>query len=671
MEKAKKKASFGTWASPVKASSIASATLKLGQVLVDQGSVYWLEGRPKESGRAALMRQRADGKTEDLLPAPLSARSLVHEYGGAAFVASGGGEVFFTNYADQRIYKLVDGGKEPLAVSQDGPYRYADMVVDRERKRIYCVVEEHDPASSEPLNYIGSISIDGLGSSDFEPSIPEKLVSSSDFYAYPRISTDGRHLAWISWNHPNMPWDGTVLTVASFNEDGSLGQSASVAGSEEESIFQPAWSPDNKLHFVSDKSGFWNIYRLESSPQKLRQGVIELKNLTALDCEFGMPLWVFNMSTYAFLDSGEIVAIASDRGIWKLYVLKEEVLEPIETEYTDMAYVFSDGKTIAMLASSPDKASAVVRFEPASRQFTTVKNCASFCVEEGYVSYPETIEFPTSGGKVAYAFYYPPTNKDFDGLDGELPPLLVKSHGGPTGATSTGLDLSFQYWTSRGFAVVDVNYGGSTGYGREYMKRLEKNWGIVDVDDCEHAALHLVSKGKVDGSRLAITGGSAGGYTTLCVLTFKDSFSAGASHYGIGDLELLAKDTHKFESRYTDRLVGPYPEAKQVYIERSPLHYTDKLSCPLIVFQGLEDKVVPANQAEAMVEAVKAKQLPVAYIAYEGEQHGFRKAENIERTIEAEFYFFSRIFGFEPNDKIEPVEIANFKSKEEMARSRS
>ena len=322
-----------------------------------------------------------------------------------------------------------------------------------------------------------------------------------------------------------------------------------------------------------------------------------------------------------------------------------------------------------MLAASPESASSVVEFDFDSHEATVLKESSSLSIDGEYISKPETIEFPTSNNKTAFAFYYPPANKDYEGCDGELPPILVKSHGGPTGATSTGLNVAFQYWTSRGFGVVDVNYGGSTGYGREDMKRLEQSWGVVDVDDCENAALCLVQRGKADPRKLAITGGSAGGYTTLCVLTFKDTFSAGASHYGIGDLELLAKDTHKFESRYGDRLIGPYPEEKERYVERSPVHFTDKLACPLIVFQGLEDKVVPPNQAETMVNAVKAKNLPVAYIAYEGEQHGFRKAENIERTIDAEFYFYSKIFGFEPFDEIEPVDIMNSQALAASAKS--
>lgn len=651
------KAPFGTWGSPLKAKDIAGGALRLGQVLCDHGNIYWLEGRPTEGGRSTVVCKTSSGSNKEMTESPFNVRSLVHEYGGGAYLPVGN-LLFFTNYKDQRIY-VVGDGFEAKPVTVEAPLRYAAMTVDQKRQKIYCVVEDHGERSesdSEPENYIVSINIADVESDRFEPQKPINLASSNDFYAEPTVSPGGKYLAWITWNHPNMPWDGTNLVAAEIKDDGKkLGDLIDIAGGEEESIFQPQWSPEGSLHFVSDRSGFWNIYRLNS---KIGED-LELINLTEMDKEFGMPLWVFGMSTYAFLENGAIVCAYSDKGIWKLGHIKDGKFSNVDTEFTDIQYLTSDGKKVAMLGSSPKKTSSVVEYQPESRIFEIVKESASIELDPEFISTPEIIEFPTKDGRTAHAFYYPPTNKEYSGVDGELPPLLVKSHGGPTGSTSTGLNLGFQYWTSRGFGIVDVNYGGSTGYGREYMKRLELNWGIVDVDDCENAALYLVSKGKADANRLAITGGSAGGYTTLCVLTYKDTFSAGASHYGIGDLEALAKDTHKFESRYGDRLIGPYPEMKNRYIERSPIHFTDKLNCPLIVFQGLEDKVVPPNQAESMVEAVKAKKLPVAYIAYEGEQHGFRKSENIERTIESEFYFYSRIFGFEPKDKLNPVEIFN------------
>ncbi|MGE0264565.1 MAG: prolyl oligopeptidase family serine peptidase [Candidatus Obscuribacterales bacterium] len=666
MAESKTRAPFGTWKSPVRASDIASGTIRLGQVFVDtaagepeNSSIYWLEGRPSEGGRTVIVGAAAGGDPEDLLPAPFDARSLVHEYGGAAMVVHRS-KIYFVNYKDQRLY-LLERGAEPRAVTPDGPWRYADMAVSGDGRYIVCVLEEHVEEGREPENKLAVIDLQ-VGSPE-----PRTIAHGHDFYACPRFSPSGDELVYLAWDHPNMPWDGTYLYRASIGADFTLEAPRLIAGEGgEESVFQPSYSPSGALHFVSDRDGFWNLFRLDED-----QSVRSVKVLPDLaGREFGMPLWVFGMSTYAFLADDSIVVASNDLGVWHLGLISGKDGSYSEFDrsdgsaraYTEFAYVVSNGASTGMLAGSPVSPMAVVSLEPGSGVFTVRRQNTSIELDPGYMSRPEVIEFPTTGEKTAYAFYYPPLNKDFEGEAGELPPLLVKSHGGPTGSTSTTLNLACQYWTSRGFAVVDVNYGGSTGYGREYMKRLEGNWGVVDVDDCENAALYLVREGKVDGERLAITGGSAGGYTTLCVLTFKDSFKAGASHFGIGDLESLALETHKFESRYGDRLVGPYPERKDLYYERSPINFTDRLSCPLIVFQGLEDKVVPPSQAEAMVKALREKKLPVAYIAYEGEQHGFRKAANIKRTLEAEFYFYCRIFGIQPADRIEPVSIDNLKA---------
>lgn len=670
MTESKTRAPFGTWRSPVQAADIASGTIRLGQVFVDTApgaegesekpSIYWLEGRPSEGGRNVIVRALAGGEPVDLLPAPFDARSLVHEYGGAA-MAVHRSKIYFVNYKDQRLYCLEEGA-EPRAITAPGPWRYADMALTGDGRYIVCVLEEHVEQGKEPENKLAAIDLRA------DSPEPRTIARGHDFYACPRFSPSGDELVYLAWDHPNMPWDGTYLYRAAIGADFNLDEPRLIAGEGgEESVFQPAYSPAGVLHFVSDRDGFWNLFRLEGDrPVRL------LPDLARR--EFGMPLWVFGMSTYAFLADGSIVAASNDLGVWHLGLLSGKDGSYREFErgdgsdraYTEFAYVVSDGVSAAMLAGSPVSPMAVVSLEPGSGEFSVLRQNTTIELDPGYMSRPEVIEFPTTGGRTAYAFYYPPRNKDFEGelQDGkrELPPLLVKSHGGPTGSTSTTLNFAYQYWTSRGFAVVDVNYGGSTGYGREYMKRLEGNWGVVDVDDCENAALYLVREGKADGERLAITGGSAGGYTTLCVLTFKDSFKAGASHFGIGDLESLALETHKFESRYGDRLVGPYPERKDLYYERSPINFTDRLSCPLIVFQGLEDKVVPPSQAEAMVSALREKSLPVAYIAYEGEQHGFRKAENIKRTLEAELFFYCRIFGIQPADRIEPVPIDNLRS---------
>jgi dipeptidyl aminopeptidase/acylaminoacyl peptidase len=480
------------------------------------------------------------------------------------------------------------------------------------------------------------------------------LVSGNNFYASPRLSPDGARLSWLTWNHPNMPWDGCELWAAAVLADGTLGRAELVAGGLDESIFQPQWSPDGVLHFASDRTGWWNLYRQRADRVRVEQ-------LTDMPAEFGLPQWVFGMSTYAFASAERIICAYTRDGVWHLASLdtRTKALMPFDLPYTEVSDLCVGAGAVVFTAASPSQSDAVVRLDLGAGQVTVLRRSSDVAIDAGYLSTPQSIEFPTEGGLTAHGIFYPPTNRDFVAPSGERPPLLVLSHGGPTGATSTSLSLGTQYWTSRGFAVLDVNYGGSTGYGRAYRQRLDDAWGVVDVDDCVNGARYLVAQGLADESRLAIRGGSAGGYTTLAALTFRDVFRAGASHFGVSDLEALATDTHKFESRYLDRLVGPYPARRDLYIARSPIHFTDRLSTPIILLQGLEDKVVPPSQAEKMFAAVKAKGLPVAYVPFEGEQHGFRKAENIKRAMEAELYFYSRIFRFDLADPVEPVKIEN------------
>jgi len=661
----KTRAPYGSWKSPIEAEAIASNSLRLGEVAFDGDDLFFLEGRPSESGRSVLVVRHKDGSMEDALPQPYNVRTLVHEYGGGAFTVDNG-NIYFVNFKDQLLY-LKKPGFEPIAITAESKMRYADIVVDHKRNRLICVGEDHSEEGKEPENMLVSIDISTVGQKDFKPVSAKKLVQGYDFYSYPRLSPDCSMLSYLAWRHPNMPWDGTDLHLVRFDDHGSVKNDIVIAGGPEESVFQPVWSRDGELFFVNDTSGWWNIEVFEK-PAMAFDDKAAPSPVIRMDAEFGMPLWVFKMTTYAFLDEGRIICQYCENGVWKLGLITQEAskkykLEQIETSYTDFWYIASNGTRVGMQAGSPTSQTAIVEFDPESKKFSTVKVSNSIVPDKEYLSIPQVIEFPTEGGLTAYAFFYPPANKDFEAPAGELPPLLVESHGGPTGSTSSVMNLGIQYWTSRGIAVVDVNYGGSTGYGREYRNRLKLNWGIVDVKDCENAAKHLVKKGLVDGNRLAITGGSAGGYTTLCALTFLDCFKAGASHYGIGDVEALCADTHKFESRYGDYLFGPYPEMKQAYFDRSPINFTDKLNCPAIFFQGLEDKVVPPSQAEAMVAALKKKGMPVAYIAYEGEQHGFRKAENIKRTIEGEFYFYAKIFGYKPADNIEEVHIENLAAK--------
>ena len=493
-------------------------------------------------------------------------------------------------------------------------------------------------------------------------SPPVTLAEGFDFYSFPRLSPDGSKLAFMRWNHPNLPWDDSQLVLADLGPDGLPVAERVVAGGEDCSVYQPQWGADGKLYFVCDSSGFWNLYAVTNFQ------TLEARSLVPrvfAQCEFGLPMWVFGQSTYVVAGENLIICAVNRRGLWHLARLELDFdaghkLIEIPSPYTDLAYLALGADKVAMLAGSAKRPTSVVEFDWSLRSFTTIRSSAADVPAGGYLAKPEVIEFPSENNKTAFAFYYPPTNRDYRGPDETLPPLLVKCHGGPTGAASSVLSLGLQFWTSRGFAVVDVNYGGSTGFGREYRKRLNGQWGVVDVDDCVNAVKYLVKEGKVDKDRVAISGGSAGGYTVLCALTFKDVFSAGASHYGIGDLEALVRDTHKFEARYGDNLVGPYPQAKAVYLERSPINHIDRLKCPVIFFQGLEDKVVPPNQAEAMVEALAAKNIPVAYIAYEGEQHGFRRAANIIRTLEAELFFFRTIFKIESAEVLNGVAIRNW-----------
>ncbi len=639
-------APYGSWKSPVTAALITETGVQLGAAGLSGDDIYWLEGRPAEGGRYVLVRRAPDGERTDVTPAGFNVRTRVHEYGGAAYLVHEG-TVFFSNFEDQRVYRQ-DPGREPQPITPEPAIaagdRYADGRATPDGRLIVCVRERHFE-DREAANEIVALPLDGA-------TEPRVIVSGADFYSNPRPSPDGTRLAWLSWDHPRMPWDGCELWVADLLPDGSISGAEQLAGGPEESMFQPEWSPEGVLHFVSDRTGWWNLYAV-------RSGGIEA--LAPMEAEFGWPMWVFGMSTYGFLPDGRIVCSYTEGGQDRLGVVApgRAGVNPVSTPYNAFGSVRTSEGDALLVAGSPAGATAVVTFDVDSGKAETLRRSTEIRIDPGCISAPEPIEFPTERGLTAHALYYPPVNGGFRGKDGEKPPLLVMSHGGPTGATSGSFNLSTQFWTSRGFAVVDVNYGGSTGYGREYRERLRGEWGVVDVEDCVNAARHLVAQGKADGERLAIRGGSAGGYTTLCALTFTDVFAAGASYFGIADAETMAQDTHKFESRYLDGLIGPYPEAKALYRERSPVDYTDRLSCPVILFQGLEDKIVPPSQAEAMVEAMRAKGLPFAYLAYEGEQHGFRRAENIQRSLEAELYFYGRVFGFEPADEIEPVVIEN------------
>ena len=637
-------APYGSWQSPITTDLIVSGSIGLSQLALDDEDIYWVEMRPSEGGRMVIVKRLPDGEIVDITPTPFSARTRVHEYGGGSFLVHEG-VVYFSNYSDQRMYRQDPGG-QPQPITPEVDMRYADGCFDAAHNRIVCVREDHT-SESEPVN--GIVAVDAQGKSEVQV-----LYQGSDFCSTPRVSPDGSKLAWLTWNHPNMPWDGTELMVAEFDAQGNLGEVETVAGGKTESIFQPEWSPDSMLHFVSDRSGWWNLWRWENE---------QASQLTSRNAEFGKPQWTLGSGTYSFASPDVIACSYVEGGTWKIGMLDitSRNLFPVETPFSEMGRgdIKAGDGNLVFLAGAPTRPMTLVSLDLASGKWDELRKSHNLEIDSGFLSEAQPVEFPTEDGKTAHAFFYPPKNSDFQGLEGEKPPLLVKSHGGPTGSTSIALEWGVQFWTSRGIGVLDVNYGGSTGYGREYRERLNGNWGIVDVDDCCNAALHLVSQGEADGDRLAIDGGSAGGYTTLAALTFKEVFKAGASYYGVSNLEALAKETHKFESRYLDGLVGPYPERQDLYQERAPINHTDQLSCPLIFFQGLDDKIVPPNQAQMMFDAVRAKGIPTAYIPFEGEQHGFRRAENIKRALEAELYFYSKVFGFELADAIEPVDIKN------------
>jgi dipeptidyl aminopeptidase/acylaminoacyl peptidase len=639
-----KLAPYGTWSSPISAEMVSAAQVGLGDPRLDRGAAFWLESRPQEGGRTTLIRRDADG-TRELTPAPFNVRTRVHEYGGGAWMVRDG-LLVAVDFADQRVHRLADGQPPvPLTPESERRLRYADFELDPGRARLLAVREDHR-GTGEAANTVVALRLDG---GEDEGRV---LAAGHDFFAAPRLSPDGRSLAFLAWDHPDMPWDATRLLLAEVADDGGLREPRLVAGGGREAVLQPVWSPDGSLYFLSDRSGFWNLYRLdEAGPSPV----------CPMSAEFGGPAWALANRWFQLLGAGTILACFSAAGLWHLGRIEVASgrLTRLDLPFTELSAVSAaDGRAV-LRAGAADRPAAILALDPGSGRFEEIASAGNLGLDPGRLAKPRPITFASAEGGEAYAFHYPPTSPDFVAPADERPPLIVKSHGGPTGATSSELRLANQFWTSRGFALCDVNYGGSTGYGRAYRERLYGRWGEVDVADCIAAARHLVAAGHADPDRLMITGGSAGGYTTLCALTFHDVFRAGASHYGVSDLEALAKDTHKFESRYLDRLVGSWPEARDLYRARSPIHHVERLSCPIIFFQGEEDVIVPPDQAEAMVAALRRKGLPVAYLLFQGEQHGFRRAETIQTVLRAELAFYGRIFGFPPADGLPDLVIEN------------
>jgi dipeptidyl aminopeptidase/acylaminoacyl peptidase len=645
---------YGSWPSPITVDMAVSSALALREPRFDGDDLYWTEGRPQERGRQVIVRWNKRAGVVDVTPPDFNARTMAHEYGGGGYAVADG-TVYFTNIADGRVYRQPRDGA-PVALTAAGPYRYGDITYDRARNRLLCVREDMTRvltagADAHTAGDDGRVPEpeDNLIAIDIASGEQTVLARGYDFYNAPRPAPDGKRMAWLSWRHPNMPWDSTELWVAQLDAAGLPVDPQLIAGGLHESVIQPEWAPDGSLLFISDRSGWWNLYRWSEG---------KVTPIAPMEAEFCGPLWVFGLSWYGIADDGTIVAMVRRSGadeLWRFPV--NGAATRVDVPFTNIGLVQVSGRRVVFEAAGPTEALSVTLLDLDSGQLRTLRRSFDLTVDQAYVSVPEEITFPTSEGDVAHAWYYPPTNPEVAGPPDARPPLVLFNHGGPTSLSPAMLDLGKQFFTSRGFAVVDVNYRGSNGYGREYMRKLYGTWGIYDVADCINAARYLAQRGDVDPARMAIRGGSAGGYTALCALAFHDVFAAGASYFGVGDIEALARETHKFESRYMDQLVGPYPEAVALYHERSPIYHVDGFSKPLLVLQGRDDMVVPEAQSEQIVAALKERRIPHAYLAFEGEGHGFRVAANIRRSLEAEASFYAQVFGFTLADDFAPLKV--------------
>jgi dipeptidyl aminopeptidase/acylaminoacyl peptidase len=642
-------APYGSWTSPITVDLVAGeGGVSFGYLDVSDDGIYWTESRPSEQGRVALVFRPHGGEPVDVVPKDFNVRTRVHEYGGGAWFRDGA-VVFCSSFEDSRLYRIDAPGEDarPITPEPDeaNALRYADGRVFADGRLIVCVRERH--GEGEPVNELVVLPTDGSGE-------PKVIASGRDFYAAPRPSPDGARLAWLAWDHPHVPFEGTELWVGDLGDDGEISNERRIAGSESESIFQPEWGPDGRLHFISDRTGWSNLYV---------EGDGEVLPLTSEEAELGYPQWVFDLTRYTFLADGRIACVFTREAVDTLELRDPQTgsLARVELPYTKFysPSIRSSGSRVVVPAASPTNASVVLSLNADSGEHEVVRRSTDVELDPRYISVGEAISFPGTDGLESHGFYYRPANPDFTGPEDELPPLIVAVHGGPTAHVSNDLTLHIQLFTSRGLAVVDLNYGGSTGYGREYSDRLRRRWGEVDVEDAAAAARFLAERGDVDPDRIEVTGGSAGGYTTLLALAVRDEFAAGTSYYGVADLVTFHEETHKFESHYDEYLVGKWPEEMDVYRERSPVTHADSISRPLLFLQGLDDKVVPPPQSETIVDALKQRGIPYAYIAFAGEGHGFRKDENVKRALEAELSFLGQVFGFEPADEIEPIQIEN------------
>ena len=639
-------APYGSWKSPITLDMVAHGTVNLLRIALDGPYTYWAEVRPAEVGRTVVVRRHVGGSPEDVTPPDFSVDSMVNEYGTRSFTVADG-VVYFSNAADQRVYRQIPGDA-PMPITPDGEFRYGSKVFDRRLGRIICICENHtDPDEDHPLSEIVSLDIHGLGE-------PQVLLADNDFHSSPSISPDGKHLAWLTWDHPNMPWDGTELWVAPLDGAGGLGEPVFVAGGIDEAVIQPEWSPAGDLCFISDRTDWANLYRWRGG---------EVEAICPMEAEFARSNWWVGMCSYGFDSPNSLICSYSRKGHWSLarVSLDDGRMTPIDFPYWEMGHgdLQVEAGRVVLVAGSPVQPLSLLEVNLEDGEVEVLRVEYEEDLPLGYTSVPETIEFPTNNDETAHAFFYAPTNQDYVAPEGEATPMVVTCHGGPHSAASADLNLTTQYWTSRGVAVLDVNYGGSTGYGRHYRERLIGEWGVVDVEDCVNAALYVVGRGDVDGERVAISGGSAGGFTALASMAFRDVFKAGASYFGVSDLEALLSGIHKFDAHSLVGLVGPYPLYRRRYVERSPINFPEYTTCPVIFFQGLEDTIVPAIQSEEMFNTLRTNGVPTAYLAFEGEHHGFRMADTIKRCLSAEFYFYSRIFGFDPADDLDPVAMEN------------
>ena len=637
---------YGSWPTPITSELVVRAAARLGEVAVDGDDVWWSESRPTEGGRSVIVRRSADGTVTDVLPPPWNARTRVHEYGGGAWTVSDG-TLWFTELTDQRLYRLDPGDDTPVAVTPEpavpAGVRHADLRVLPDA--LLAVRETHAEGDrpADVVDEIVRLRADG----------PEVLVTGPDFVSDPRLAPDGVTLSWLQWNHPDMPWDAAQLVVRAAD-----GTEHVLAGGPGESVVQPVWGEDLSLWWCSDRTDFWSLYR--KRPHEGPELVVDVGG------DIAGPQWVFGQSRFALLADGRVVFAYGRAGADRLAVLDADGgVRELDVPFSVFRYLTAQGTSVVCVAGSPSSEPVVLRVDVDGGEPEILRPARDLGLDPAWFSQPEHVTFPTedrgTGIGVAHALVYPPTNPDVSAPDGDLPPLMVVVHGGPTANAVPVLNVGVQYWTSRGFCVADVDYRGSTGYGRRYRDSLQGRWGILDLDDVVACARHLADRGRVDPARMAIRGGSAGGYTTLAALTMRPGvFTAGASHYGVADLGALAAETHKFESRYLDCLVAPWPSGRAVYDERSPINHVDALDTPLAVFQGEEDAVVPPDQAEAIVAALREKGVPHAYLLFPGEQHGFRKAENIRAALDGELSFYAQVWGFAlpPDEHIAPVAVA-------------